>query len=75
MNNSDSIKEILAEYVGVDKEEISDEDTLSEDLHMSASDLTNLSEILKGKGITEVDFTVIKTVGELADEVSLEIKE
>ena len=60
---------IISEHIGVDAKEIKDEDMFSEDLHMRATDLTDVLEKISQKGIdiTKIDFENIETVGDLID--------
>lgn len=67
MNNDiDKVKEIvrreLSSFLGIDPEDIEDDFSLTEDLHMKASDLTDFMDILtrmdmdvSGVDLTEVD--------------------
>ena len=66
------VKKHLAEYLGVEIEDIDDEDSLTQDLHMRPSDLTDFLETLKTNNIdtNTVDLTEIETVGELIDAVN-----
>jgi acyl carrier protein len=63
------IKSTLAEKLGVDTEDIQDEDSLSEDLHMNPADITDIIESLKQKGLDtpELYFSETDTVGELVE--------
>ncbi len=63
------IKNILAEYLGIEAEDIHDDDSLVDDLHMNASDITDFTHELEAKGvdISELDFTQIDTVGEMLE--------
>jgi len=78
MNSTDQkgiinpIKQHLAEYLGVEIEDIDDDDSLTQDLHMRPSDLTDFLETLKTNNIdtNTVDLTEIETVGELIDAVN-----
>lgn len=68
-----NIKEELATYLGIEAKELDDdEDSLTEDLHMSVTDLTDFVEQLKEKGTLthEVDLTQVETVGELVEKLT-----
>jgi len=69
-----SIKNILALQIGVDPEDIKDEDTFSEDLHMTATDLADFVENLRKKNIdtSNMNITSIKTVSDLVEALSSE---
>ena len=60
---------IIAEHIGVDTKEIKDEDVFSEDLHMRATDLTDVLEKISQKGIntSKIDFENMTTVEDLVD--------
>jgi len=68
------IKKLLAEHLGVDPEEIKEDDYFSDDLHMSATDLTDFTETLSNSGFSteSLDLTSVETVGELIEEVTHE---
>ncbi len=59
---ADRIKKILADFLGVDADDIKNEYSLADELHMTASDLTDFVEALRASGIdtsslvlTEID--------------------
>jgi acyl carrier protein len=68
------IKKLLTEHLGVDPEEINEDDYFSDDLHMSATDLTDFTEILANSGFNTqtLDLTMIDTVGDLIEELTHE---
>ncbi len=68
----EKIRRELADYQGVDPEDIEDDSVLSEDLHMQPTDLTDFSEILTTAGYdtSKLDFTEVETFGELVDAVT-----
>jgi acyl carrier protein len=68
---SGKVKKIIAEYLGVDYEDIKDEDSLVEDLHMKPSDLSDLVEILKDEQIdtSNLDLTEIETIYDLVEKL------
>ncbi len=63
----DNVFKLLSDYLGVEPEDISEEDSLYQDLHMRAPDLTDFVEILQSEGFeTEgVDLTALETVCDL----------
>ncbi|OGM28427.1 hypothetical protein A2962_04700 [Candidatus Woesebacteria bacterium RIFCSPLOWO2_01_FULL_39_61] len=67
------IKKLLSEYLGVEPDDIDEEDSLVADLHMKPTDLTDFVEILDTRGldISKLELTEIETVGELIEEVGL----
>ena len=68
------VKKQLAEHLGLEPEDIKDEDTLINDLHMSASDLADFTEKLKKENIdvSKLDFSEIDTVTELEEVLGLD---
>lgn len=65
------VKRILSEYLGIEPDDISEEDSLIGDLHMKPSDLTDFLEILETEGIntSSLDLTEIETFAELIEEL------
>lgn len=68
-NTKQKIKRELADFLGVDMEDIEDESVLATDLHMDAVMLTDFMEILTKAGydVTQLDFTEIETFLELVE--------
>ncbi len=68
-NDCDYIKKILAEHIGVEPTDIHSDDFLSDDLHMSPTDLSDFVERLKKEGYDTqtLDLTEIETVNDLCD--------
>ena len=64
----------LAEFLGVTTEDITIDDSLTNNLHISPSDLSDYLESLGSKGLNTQDLKMgnIDTVGELIDELTLE---
>lgn len=67
---------MLAAQIGVEPEDLSDEDSFVEDLHMTHADLTDFSHKLESDGVdpSEVDFTTIETLGELLESLGLQVE-
>ena len=65
----ESVKRELANFLGVDTEDIEDDRSLTEDLHMKATDLTDFMEILTRMDMeTEgVDLTQTETFLDLVE--------
>lgn len=65
----DQVLKALSDSLGAEPEDISEDDSLSHDLHMRASELTDLMESLQGAGLDTdgVDLTEIDTVGDLIE--------
>jgi acyl carrier protein len=67
--NKQRIKQELANYLGIDLEDIEDESTLTGDLHMKAVDLTDFIELLSSQGFdtSKLDLTEIDTFSEFIE--------
>ncbi len=65
----EKIIEALSEYLGLEPQDISEEDSLYHDLHMKASDLADFLESLKSQeiDIDTIDLSEIETVGDLIE--------
>jgi len=63
------VKKALSEHLGIDPEDINDEDSFEHDLHMRASDVSDLIEILNSENIDtgKVDLMEIETVSDLVN--------
>jgi hypothetical protein len=68
-NTKQKIKRELADYLGVDMEDIEDDFVLATDLHMDPVMLADFTEILEKAGYdtSELDFTEIETFIELVE--------
>jgi len=67
------VKQELADYLGVDLEDIEDDSILTEDLHMTALDLTDFVETLKANHFdtSRVDLTEIETFADLLETLTI----
>jgi acyl carrier protein len=65
----ETVRRELSNYLGVDTEDIEDDSSLAEDLHMKASDLTDFMQILTRMNMeTEgVDLTQTETFLDLVE--------
>lgn len=63
------IKEYMAEYLGIEPEDISEDDSLRDDLHMRPVDITDFIETLSLKGIdtSQLNFDEIETFADLIE--------
>jgi hypothetical protein len=63
------VKRELANFLGVESEDIEDDSSLTEDLHMKATDLTDFMEILVRMGMetSSVDLTETETFLDLVE--------
>lgn len=68
------VKQLLAEHIGVEPQDIDDKDAFSEDLHMKSSDLSDFLEVLQGNGVEtrNLDLTTIETVNDLIESIGSE---
>lgn len=67
--DANSVKTLIARGLGIETQDISDDDSLTEDLHMRATDLTDLLEALSENDFdtSRLDLTAIETVSELIE--------
>jgi len=65
----ETVRRELANFLGIEPEDIEDEFSLTEDMHMKASDLTDFMEILHRMDLdtTGVDLTEIDTFLDLIE--------
>lgn len=63
---------LLADFLGIEPADIADDDSLTEDLHMTPSDLGDFAEILRSAGIdvNPTEMAEVETVGELYEKYS-----
>lgn len=68
------IKDSLAQFLGIESEDINDDDFFVEDLHMTASEISDFLFVLQGKGIdiSKLDIKSIETVSELTEYLNLD---
>lgn len=67
----EKIRKLLSASLGIEPEDVEDDFSLTEDLHMKSTDLTDFSLILSKEGFdTEnLDFTEIETFADLVDSI------
>jgi acyl carrier protein len=63
----EKITKLLADFLGVETTDITPDDSLIEDLHMTPTDLADFVEILATAGLdtTKIDMTEIETLNDL----------
>ena len=63
----EKINKLLADFLGIEPSDMSEDDSLMEDLHMTPSDLTDFVEILSTAGFdtANLDMTEIETLSDL----------
>lgn len=68
------IKQFLAEQIGVEPEDLNDQDSFVEDLHMTNADLTDFSHRLEVEGVDpkEIDFASVETIEELIEALGVQ---
>ena len=66
------VKKRLSEYLGVDNDDISEEDFLKDDLHMNSAEISDFLHILEGTGLNVniANIATIESVGDLIEMVS-----
>ena len=66
-----TIKKLLADRIGTEVEDIKDDDFLSDDLHMTAGDISDFLHSIQEKYEFEFDdIPGVETVQDLIDEIS-----
>lgn len=67
----EDIKSTLADTLGIEPDDISNDDSLVEDLHMQISDLSGFFEKLKNKGydISKIENDTTYTFSELCEQI------
>lgn len=70
-----NIKNVLSQYLGVEEDDISDDDSFTDDLNMEANDLSEFIEKLSRTGIDakQIDFSNISSVNELAEVIESDL--
>lgn len=68
-DTKEDVRKILAGFLGIEPEDVEDDFSLKEDLHMKASDLTDFMQLLESKNydIRSIDFNEVETFSELID--------
>ena len=72
-NNINKLKSILADMLGIEVQDINEEDTFADDLHMSASDTTDFLVKLESSGfdISGVDIMEVETITDMIDALGI----
>lgn len=68
------IRELLAQLLGLEPDDIKDDDLLSTDLHMRPTDISDFLAILDENGIdtTKLDLTEIESFSDLVEKLGVE---
>lgn len=75
MNNThiltDKITKLLADFLGVETTDITPDDSLTQDLHMTSGDLADFVEVLSTAGIdtTALDISDVETLEDLHEKL------
>ena len=66
------VKDVLSTQIGVEPDDINEEDLLGEDLHMSPADVSDFVSSLTTKGFDtkDLELTKIETVADVIDGLS-----
>lgn len=66
------VKRELADYLGIDAEDVDDDSILAEDFHMKPNDLTDFMEILTTAGFdtSKMELTEIETFSDLVEDLT-----
>lgn len=68
----EKINKLLADFLGIEPTDLTQDDSLTEDLHMTPTDLTDFLEILKKSGvdIANLDMSEVETLDDLYEKLS-----
>ena len=71
-DSREKIRKLLADFLGIEPEDVEDDFSLTEDLHMKSTDLTDFSLNLSKEGFEaeDLDFTEIETFTDLVDSIA-----
>ncbi len=69
LKNGVEIKKYLSEYLGIDSDDLANDDYLKEDLHMNSVEISDFLHLLKNKGVdlNLSQITEINTVQDIID--------
>ena len=68
-NIAKKVIELLARHLGVEPDDLSEEDSLTDDLHMRLTDISDFLGMLEQQGLDteKIDLSEIDSVGELIE--------
>jgi acyl carrier protein len=71
-NKKEHIREVLSQFLGTDSEDIADEDSLINDLHIKPTELSDFLKTLEEEGFdtVNVDLTEIDTFEDLTENLT-----
>ncbi len=70
VENENKIKKLLSEYLGIGVEDVANDDSLREDLHMNAVEITDYLHLLIDNGI-DIDLTKIENIHSVQDLIDI----
>lgn len=72
INYKSKIKKLLAEHLGIDITDINDTDSLTADLHMEPTDVSDFIKTLEDEGfdISKIELTEVETFEDLLDSLA-----
>lgn len=67
------VKKKLADFLGIEPDDIEDDFSLTEDLHMQPAEITDFTQILSDMGFytEKLDFSEIETFSDLIEAIAL----
>jgi acyl carrier protein len=69
----EQVIKIIANQIGVEPEDITEDDSLREELHMSSVDLAEITEKISQLGLDSIDWSEVETVAELLDSIGADL--
>ena len=69
----DQVIKIIANQIGVESQDIEEDDSLRNELHMSSLDVAEISEQFSLLGLDSIDWSEVETVGELLDALGADL--
>lgn len=68
-NSKDKILDLLSTHLGVDRDDVAEDDSFREDLHMNAVEIADFASVLEKNDlvISPEELTKLTTVGELLE--------
>lgn len=68
--NESEIKKLLSEHLGIEVEDIASDDSLKEDLHMNAVEISDFLHLLIDKGV-DIDLSKIEKIHTIQDIIDI----
>lgn len=70
INNESKIKELLSGHLGIESEDIASDDSLKEDLHMNAVEISDFLHLLVENGV-DIDLSKIERIHTVQDIIDI----